>query len=234
MKWHRTLTGISVCVLAFPSLFVAQPRLLIEGGTKISLGTIHRGEIVERKLEVRNTGTDTLEVSSVTASCGCTAAMISSPRLAPGERGTLNITFNSKNFTGDVRKTVTLRSNCDDSPTLVIEFTASVVDEVVYSPPQFWFKDAEVGKTSRSTVRIRNKSDQPLTLKGARITAAGFTLPLPDHPLKPGEEVELVLSFTPTKEIPFIAEGVFLATSNPYRGELYIPIYGNAKVFKFE
>lgn len=232
----RLAALIVLCILppiSSLALF-AQPRLEIEGGTKLSLGSIHRGEIIERTLRVLNKGTDTLEVSSVTASCGCTAAMISSPRLAPGQGGTLNITFNSKNFTGDIRKTVTLHSNCDDNPNQVIEFTATVVDEVVFSPPQFWFKDAEVGKTSHSTVRLRNNSDQPLILKGARLTYADFSLTLPAHPLKPGEEVELVMTFTPEKAIPFIAEGVFITTSNPNRNELYIPVYGNSKVFKFE
>jgi hypothetical protein len=200
----------------------------------LSLGTIYRGQVVERKMAIRNAGSDTLLIENVTASCGCTGAMVSSPRLGPGESGTLSITFNSKNFTGDVHKTVTLHSNSSANRVQVIEFSAKVLDEIAYSPLQFWFKDAEVGKPSRSTVRLKNKGEAPLTLKSCRLTAEGFRLVLPTEPLAPGAEVDLVMEFNPTKAVSFIAEGVFIQTSNPHQPEIYIPLYGSSKEFKFQ
>jgi hypothetical protein len=215
-------------------LTLAQPRLLLEGGVKFALGEIYRGQVKEHRVTVRNTGTDTLEITNVVASCGCTGAMVDVHRIAPGKVGTLVITFNSKNFTGEVHKTVTIHSNCSDNPAQVIEFTATVIEEISFSPLQFWFKDAEVGRTSRSVVRLKNLGKTPLTLKSARLTVDLFVLKLPEEPVKPGAETELVLEFTPSKPSPFMAEGAFIATSNPHQPELYIPIYGNAKEFKFE
>ena len=231
----RILLLALVGVLALPGATGrAQPRLEVLDGTKFSLGTIYRGEVIDRKLAIKNGGSDTLVIESVTASCGCTGAMVSSPRLAPGESGTLSITFNSKNFTGDVHKTVTLHSNSSGNRVQVVEFSAKVVDEIAYAPLQFWFKDAEVGKVSRSTVRLRNKAESPLTLKGCRLTTEGFSLKLPADPLPPGSEVELVMEFTPAKAVSFIAEGVFIQTSNTHQPEIYIPVYGSSKEFKFE
>jgi hypothetical protein len=212
----------------------AQPRLEVADGTKFTLGTIYRGQVIDRKLTIRNTGSDTLVIDNVSASCGCTGAMVSSPRLAPGESGTLSITFNSKNFTGEVHKTVTVHSNSSRNRAEVIEFSAKVLDEIAYTPLQFWFKDAEVGKVSRSIVKLKNKADSPLTLTSCRLTAEGFALKLPSEPLPPGAEVDLVMEFTPKKAVSFIAEGVFLQTSSPHQPEIYIPVYGSSKEFKFE
>jgi hypothetical protein len=211
-----------------------QANLQVDGGLRFSFGSIYRGQVMEQKVTLRNTGTDTLKITGVNASCGCTGTIIDSPQLAPGKSGTLAITFNSKNFSGEVHKTVTIQSTSADNPVQVIEFTATVIDEILYSPPQFWFKDAEVGRLCRSTVKLTNKGKEPLVLKVARLTVEDISLLLPAEPLKPGAEIELVLEYTPKKPTSFLSEGVFIATSNPRRPEIYIPIYGNAKEFKFE
>lgn len=232
MERHAVLLIGAVCFSA--GLMLAQPRLQIEGGESFTFGEIYRGQVREHKVTVRNTGTDTLEITNVVASCGCTGAMVDVHRIAPGKSGTLVITFNSKNFAGEVHKTVTLNSNSREHPAQVIEFTAKVVEEISFSPLQFWFKDADVGRTSRSVIKLKNLGKEPLALKSVRLTVDIFVLRLPEQPVEPGTETELILEFTPSKPYPFMAEGAFIATSNPHQPEIYIPIYGNAKEFKFE
>jgi Protein of unknown function (DUF1573) len=234
MRMVQYLVLLMAATLSPAGQMLAQPRLQLDGGEKFTFGSIYRGQVLERKVTVRNGGTDTLEISNVVASCGCTGAMVDVHRIAPGGTGTLAITFNSKNFSGEVHKTVTIHSNSAGNPSQVIEFTATVIDEITFSPLQFWFKDAEVGKKSRSVVKLKNLGKEPLTLKSVRLTLEVFVLHLPEEPLKPGAETELLLEFTPSKPYPFMAEGAFIATSNPHQPEIYIPIYGNAKEFKFE
>jgi hypothetical protein len=129
---------------------------------------------------------------------------------------------------------VTISSNAANNPEMVVEFTADVIDEIVITPQQFWIKDGEVGRTSRLIVKIKNNGASPLTFRSFRTALEGFVLKLPASPLAPGSEGEIVAEFTPKKAIPFLAEGVFLTTTNPHQSEIYLPIYGNAKEFKFE
>lgn len=213
---------------------VGQPRLDIAGGSKFSLGKVFRGDVVERTLILKNTGTDTLLLQRVDASCGCTGTVVSSHSIPAGSSGTLRVTFNSKNFSGQVHKTVTINSNASNAHSLVVEFTADIIDEVLFTPQQFWIKDGEVGRTARLTVKVKNNGTAPLTFRSFRTTLEGFVLKLPDAALPPGGEREIVAEFTPKKAVPFLAEGVFLATSNPHQPEIYLPIYGNTKEFKFE
>jgi hypothetical protein len=228
---YHVLTLVLVAGLATS---VSQPKLEVVEGLKFSLGRIYRGEIVERKLTLKNTGSDTLVLSRVDVSCGCTGTIVSAHQIPSETTGTLLITFNSKNFSGPVHKSVTINSNSKDTPQQIVEFTADVIDELVFTPNQFWFKDAEVGKLTAMKMTLKNNGTQDLALKSFRTTLEGFVLHLPAKPVKPGAQVEIVAEFTPGKAFPYIGEAVYISTSNPHQPEVYLGIFGNAKEFKFE
>lgn len=222
-------TGLSALSLA-----AAQPRLVAVEGQKFDLGTIFRGTVADHQLTLKNTGTEPLRLGPIEASCGCTGAIVSNENLRPGETGTLAITFNSKNFSGQVHKTVTVKTTPATDPTMLIEFTATVIDEITLLPQQFWFKDADVGRKNRIVITVRNNGKDPLRLTGWRSPLAGFTLTLPSAAIESGKSAEIAGEFTPEKASPIISDAVFLNTSNPRQPEVYLPVYGNAREFKFE
>lgn len=232
MRTH-TATVSTILILLALSVAAAQPKLVVVEGTKFDFGSVNRGAVVDHQLTLKNVGKELLHLGPIDASCGCTGAIMSSEALEPGQTGTLAITFNSKNFTGQVRKTVTVRTTPAIEKPMVIEFTASIVDEIALSPQQFWFKDAEVGRTSRIVITVKNNSKEPLRLTGWKSQLAGFTMTLPSAPIAQGDTVQIVGEFTPQKASPVISDAVFVHTSNPRRSELYFAVYGNAREFKF-
>ena len=219
---------------ASPSLLRAQPGIQVIGGTKLDFGTIYRGDVVERNVDLKNTGTDTLVLGNVEVSCGCTGTVVAKDHIPPGDSGTLLIKFNSRNFTGPIHKTVVVNSNAKAEARTIIEFSGTVIDEIILQPQNFWFKDAEVGRTDSIVMTIKNNGHDELRLKSSRARLEGFSLRIPTEPLKPGETGTIVAVFTPGKEMPVIAESVFIETTNPRQPTLTVPIYGNVKVFKFE
>jgi hypothetical protein len=226
---------LTVCAVAgcAASAFT-QPAIQITEGRKFDLGTILRGTVVEHKLTVANTGKELLELGEIEASCGCTGTVISRRSIRPGESGTLSIAFNSKNFSGKVHKTVAVHSNATNEPRLMIEFTAVVLDEILITPAHLWFKDAEVSRKSRLSLKVTNNGKEPLRLTGWRCQLAGFTLSVPSEPIDSGKTADVVVDFTPAKVATIISDGLFLMTSNPRQPEVFVPIYGNAREFKFE
>ena len=223
-----------VLLLLYSGSARAQARLEIAGGATFTLGSLARGEKAERQLLLRNTGSDSLVIKRVDASCGCTGTVLTSPRIPPGGTAALKITFDSRNFSGAVHKTVTISSTAVNTPELVVNFTAEVIDEIIVTPPQFWVKDAEVGTAIPLSVRVKNQGPAPLQLANYRSSLEGLVLTLPTAPIPPGAEIELTASFTPKKAVPFLAEGIFITTSNIHRPEIYIPVYGNTREFKFQ
>jgi hypothetical protein len=234
MMMKRAFHVLALVLFAGLATSVSQPKLEVVEGLKFSLGSIYRGEVVERKLTLKNVGSDTLILYRVDVSCGCTGTIVSARQIPSGPTGTLLITFNSKNFSGPVHKSVTINSNSKDTPQQIIEFTADVLDELVFTPTQFWFKDAEVGKLTAITMTLKNNGTRDLVLKSFRSTLEGFVLRLPEKPVKPGAQVEIVAEFTPKKAAPYIGDAVYISTSNPHQPEVYLGIFGNAKEFKFE
>jgi hypothetical protein len=230
----RCVTTPLVTLLALlAATACAQPKIGY-AEKKFDLGAIYRGEVIEHSLILKNTGTELLLLGSIDASCGCTGTVASSKEIRPGEAGTLAITFNSRNFSGTVHKTVTINSNAVNEPRLVIEFTANVIDEILVTPAHLWFKDAEIGRKIRLSLTLTNNGKEPLRLSGWHSQLTGLVLVLPSSPIEPGKTAELHADFTPEKSTPILSDGAFVATSNSRQPELFIPVYGNVREFKFE
>ena len=230
MKTLHTLV-ILFCTAAATAL--AQPALEIVGGTSFDFGSVSKGTIVEKKMTLKNSGTETLELGRVDASCGCTGTILSDQKIGPGKTGTLQITFNSRNFSGPVHKTVTVHSNAPSSPATMLTFTANVIEEITLNPPQIWFRDAQVGVVSTSVITIRNQGKGPLRLTGAKTQLEGFSLKLPEGAIEPGAAAQIVAEYKPSTARPVLSDGVFVTTTNSAQPQLFIQIYGNVKEFKF-
>ena len=212
----------------------AQPGIQVVENKTFDFGELLRGTIAEKKVLIKNTGNEVLQLDNIEASCGCTGTAPSQKTIPPGQSAVISISFNSRNFTGKVHKTVTVHSNAANDPRVVIEFTAFVIDEILLEPGHFWFKDAEVGRTSRQTLNIKNNGKEPLKITGWRCQLAGFKLIVPTDTIDPGKSADVIAEFIPEKVNAILSEGMFLTTSNFRQPEIFVPVYGNVKEFKFQ
>ncbi len=239
-RTRTVFTIFAVILTAFAALLAtspeasAQPSLVVVGGTSLALDTLYRGQVVERMVTLKNAGNETLLIGEVAASCGCTGTVASTDRLAPGATGSLKVTFNAKSFSGPVKKTITVRSNDPAHPATIIELTATVIQEIVVEPQSFWFKEAEVGRASSVTITVSNAGKTPIKLLKIRTSMEGLTVKLPTEPVLPGKQVTVMATLKATKEAAVISDAVYIETSSPRQPEVYIPVFGTAKQFKFE
>lgn len=204
-------------------------KLVVVEGTHFDFGKIYRGSVMERTLTLKNEGADTLVMGSIGVSCGCTGAMVTAERIPPGRTGSVRITFNSKNFSGPVHKTVTLNSNGDSLGYTIIEFTASVIDEIGLNPQSIIVPGAEVHKTSTVVLTVTNNGMTPLSLTGFRTDLKGLVLKLPPDPIPSGGTGELRAEFTPEAPSSMITDGVFVTTNNMRQPEVYLQVYGGVR-----
>jgi hypothetical protein len=211
----------------------AQPKLTVVGGTHFDLDTLMAGTVAEHKIVVKNTGNQPIEIEKVDASCGCTGTVVSTGKVKPGGTGEILVTFNSKNFTGKVHKSVTIVSNDPANKNQKVEFTAFVIQEVSVSETRFLFKDVIVGQKQTSKVTLTNNSKTQLNLKGYETNLPGLKLKHPSS-VKPGESVELVAEFTPSAAQRSLSNNVSLQTSNPNKPEILFYVFGSVKEWKFE
>ena len=74
-------------------------------------GKIKEGEKVSYSYTFTNTGKSALIVSNATATCGCTIPKWSQEPIKPGEKGVIEVIFDSKGKTGLQNKTITVIAN---------------------------------------------------------------------------------------------------------------------------
>lgn len=117
--------------------FVVEPDKFVNNVPKLpkisfrenvhDFGIVKEGMKVGYTFDFENKGTGILEIKNVNPSCGCTAAMVSSNVLQPGEKGTIKIEFDTANKNGKTSKTVSVISNDPEEPAKTLIFTADVV-----------------------------------------------------------------------------------------------------------
>lgn len=97
--------------------------------TQHNFGKVIEGKVVDHTFSFTNEGKNTLEIKDVKTSCGCTAALVSSPKIGPGSKGTLRIELDTSNRQGRMSRTVTIMSNDPTDPQKVLTLYAEIVKE---------------------------------------------------------------------------------------------------------
>jgi hypothetical protein len=81
-----------------------------------NFGPITEGKKVSTVFYFKNTGTADLLVKKIRTSCGCTAVLLSSDTIKPGDTGELKVSFDSSGFKGKIEKSIYFHSNDPDNP----------------------------------------------------------------------------------------------------------------------
>jgi hypothetical protein len=90
-------------------------------------GKVEEGKIVKATISFKNTGNDVLKINDVKTSCGCTAALVSSKILKPGETGSVKIELDTTGRDGELTRTVTLYSNDPKEPNQTITLFVNII-----------------------------------------------------------------------------------------------------------
>lgn len=92
-------------------------------------GRITEGESLTYSFHFRNTGKSDLIISGCDATCGCTVADFPHKRIAPGEDGYVEVSFNSSGKMGQQYQEITVSSNAQPSVTK-LKITAQVENAI--------------------------------------------------------------------------------------------------------
>lgn len=111
----------------------SEPRLWVdemeETNWVYDFGKIPAGEPTDKDFTVTNVGNAELVIEEATASCGCTAALVENPNLAPGETTTVRVSYDprvNREAGKFVQKQVRIKSNDPLVPLAEFTITADV------------------------------------------------------------------------------------------------------------
>lgn len=95
--------------------------------TQHDFGKVNEGDKVNYTFTFANKGSSVLTIKDIKTSCGCTAALLSQDNLAPGKDGTIKVELDTKNRSGKMSRTVTVKSNDPKDPAKVLTIYADIV-----------------------------------------------------------------------------------------------------------
>ncbi|MDE3235558.1 MAG: DUF1573 domain-containing protein [Bacteroidota bacterium] len=93
----------------------------------VQFGTINKGEKIQIKFRLLNTGTKPLVITNARPGCGCTIADYTKEPIAPGTQGIVTASFNTEHInTPTVRKTIIVNTNTKNGSEHYLYFEGNI------------------------------------------------------------------------------------------------------------
>ena len=90
---------------------------------------VEEGKSVKHTFTLKNDTDKTLAIKGVDTSCGCTASKINKRTLKPKESLEIEVSFNSKGYSGEVKQFVYVNTDDIDNPVIRLIIKAEVVKQ---------------------------------------------------------------------------------------------------------
>ncbi len=179
MKTKNILTAIILIGISYIGINAQTvlPKMVFQT-TSHNFGKIKEaGGKVEFTFTFKNMGSEPIVINGVSSSCGCTTPMWSKEPVPPSGTGYVKAVFNPINRPGKFHKTVTVKSNAENSPvTLQINGevspkTSPVAEEYRFQMGPIRMKKRNIhfpeiykNETKNAEIEIINTSQEPVTI----------------------------------------------------------------------
>lgn len=187
-------------------------------------GTVESGPVVTHTFKLKNLGPNTIDITSVTGACGCTAVLASTSTLAPGEEGGVEVALDTYKLAGPQSKTVTVRSNDVVRPELVLTMHGTVATDVKVAPGRLYLGRLPAGAVVSQHVDVEvARPDVEIT----SVSSDSERLSVQTSPLDPPQRgVRVRVTLLPTARTGAFDDRVVVATTSPRQPTVAIPVLG--------
>lgn len=166
----KSLLAVGLLCLAVILYLRHQPELLPTGEPRIEFdsesydfGTIFQMRQYECAFKLRNSGTADLIIENVSATCGCTAALLSDEIIEPGGEGEIKVTFKSGTYSRTIRKPVRVRSNDPEEPLKTLYVKATVVPRLILKPQLLHLKGVHRKEGATKSIIVKPSENEDVS-----------------------------------------------------------------------
>jgi hypothetical protein len=191
------------------------------------LGIIEGDAETSFSVFIRNDGDDTLRISRVRVTCGCTVAILPDSTVEPGGRVPLKGIFNSRKFEGEIHKALFVDSNDPKRKRVPLTVEGFIVRGVSYSPRQVFFANARVHEGETKSVTIRSAKEIPLAVTGASMKNEIFRVET--FPLARAGDWRIDVTLLPQDKGQSFRDTVTVLTNIEKYAAIRIPVLGQIR-----
>jgi hypothetical protein len=237
MKGKKTISLFFVlCFFIFSGYLEAldEPKIVFDN-KKIDFGQAIQGVELTQSFSFENAGGSLLTIEKIRTSCGCTAALASKESLKPGEKGDIEVTFNTRGYSGEVSKYIYVYTNDPKNPRVMLSVSAHI--EIPPGPKiKLNRTGADIGlilegENIQSGFNIKNTGELELEVefshKDAHFFHNGKEIKK-SLKVSSGRQKEVRIEIGTPAEAGPIREYILLKTNDPLRSTLSFYIRGYA------
>jgi hypothetical protein len=209
----------------------AQGTIEVIGGDTYDWGAVAPSKL-KTVIEVKNVGDDTLKITNVRPSCGCTTAPIDKSVLMPGESGKISVEIDMTSRSGPTTKTITVASSDTKNPSQIIYLKADVKRAMTFTPAEYFLvNNGMLGQESLASVKIINSGEEAFSVFPPELVQGNVKVKFDlteKKEVKPGEELDVTAHVIPLEAGS--ATGLVrirTTSSTPEYQSKELPIYGS-------
>jgi Protein of unknown function (DUF1573) len=223
-RFYQFLSLAAALVILLPGQVRSESAKIFVKNLDIHFGTVAQGEKVTQVFPFTNNGDAPLQIERVKSSCGCTAALLSSKELAPGESGEVRATFDSTRFQGMVAKTIYLYTNDPLHKVVQLHLRGDVKPEISLVPGRLALGPVEPGQGTSGQLTITNESDKEIVVEQVVATAREIQVDFQRRVLQPKEQAEIPLQVKVPAEKGSFSAYLLLKFSGTAISEQRVPV----------
>ncbi len=190
-----------------------------------------------------NTGNEPLKITSVRASCGCTASDYTRDDIPPGKKGFVEATYNPERRPGNFSKSITVSTNDPEHPNIVLTIKGDVIaqpktkaDDYPSKIGNLRFKTNHISlqeitnrQVIKDTLGFYNESKTEITISGTKDLKDFISIEIIPKTLKHDEEGIIIVTYDAGKkdDLGYVFDRFYLVTNDNEMPEKLIYISAN-------
>ena len=196
-----------------PSLSTIAKRAVHAERSVVEIGTIEQDVQREVSFTLKNTSASTVAITELRSTCSCLKVVTKPKALRAGEELEVVAVFNPAGRNGKVKLDIFVYTSLDaKSPTERLTVTGTMAQSSKYahlpysagelrlSRNRVTLDNTRVGATRTERIVVANTGTKELRIT-SQSTVEGLSLRLEPATLKPGEEGDIVVSYTPKRGV---------------------------------
>lgn len=192
-------------------------------------GFVARGSDVRYRLKITNLYKQTVHISGVRTTCGCTAAEPSKTTLASRETAYIELTMDTKRFTRQKNSNVIITFDQPRSAEVTIPVSAYIRTDVVLTPGGANFGGADFGQDATRTIDIVYAGRADWKIKSVKVNSPHLAAVVVEKSRGGGRVAyQLLLTLKKSAPIGKLREQITLVTDDASRP--HIPVFVEARV----
>lgn len=191
-----------------------------------NFGQISQGAKAAFSYEFKNGGVDTLRITKVRKGCGCQSAKASRDVIPPGEKGTIDVVFTSRGYSGVVTKTVYVHSNDPEEERVGLVMKGTVNVDLIVTPRAVHFGHVPIGQSKSRKAQIVLHDLESLELKNIEVSADYVTLTTSDYAEANKKGYEITATLGSDAPLGKIEGEIKIATDSKQQPVILFPVHG--------